>query len=228
MARCAAASTDGTDTREVNQGIAQFYDQSTGVWEDIWGDHIHYGFCDPVSGTDSDHRAAQIRRIQEALSFAGVSEDPGKRLKNALDVGCGIGGTTKYIARKHGAKCIGINLSPIQIQRANALAAAEGLADKPFSDGQFDLVLSVECGEYIPDKRKFAAELATLNELDPLTNMLSGSVENLSFSLDIKAADWTQYIAPFLPLLFRSALTWKGLSSLLPSLLRGGKLSLHC
>ncbi|CAK7333717.1 unnamed protein product [Dovyalis caffra] len=154
--------------------------------------------------------------------------DPGKRPKNALDVGCGIGGTTKYIARKYGAKCIGINLSPIQIQRANALAAAEGLADKPFSDGQFDLVLSVECGEYIPDKRKFAAELATLNELDPLTNMLSGSVENLSFSLDIKAADWTQYIAPFLPLLFRSALTWKGLSSLLPSLLRGGKLSLHC
>ncbi|CAK7333721.1 unnamed protein product [Dovyalis caffra] len=171
MARCAAATTDGTDTREVNQGIAQLYDKSTGVWEDIWGDHMHYGFCDPDSRTDSDHRAAQIRMIEESLSFAGFSEDPGKRPKNVLDVGCGIGGTAKYIARKYGAKCIGINLSPIQIQRANALAAAEGLADKvsfqvadaleqPFSDGQFDLVLSIECGEYIADKRKFAAELA--------------------------------------------------------------------
>ncbi|CAK7333713.1 unnamed protein product [Dovyalis caffra] len=171
MAHCAVATTDGTDTREVNQGIAQLYDKSSGVWEDIWGDHMHHGFCDPVFGIDSDHRIAQIRIIQEALSFTGVSEDPGKRPKNALDVGCGIGGTTKYIARKYGAKCIGINLSPIQIQRANAIAAAEGLADKvsfqvadaleqPFSDGQFDLVLSVECGEYIADKRKFAAELA--------------------------------------------------------------------
>lgn len=36
---------------------------------------------------------------------------------------------------------------------------------------------------------------------------------------DIKAADWSQYVAPFWPAVIRSALTWKGLTSLL----RAGK-----
>lgn len=57
-------------------------------------------------------------------------EDPQKWPKNVVDVGCGIGGSSRYIAKKYGAKCQGITLSPLQAQRANALAAAEGLADK--------------------------------------------------------------------------------------------------
>lgn len=47
-----------------------------------------------------------------------------------VDVGCGIGGSSRYLAKKYGATCQGITLSPIQAQRAQALAAAEGLADK--------------------------------------------------------------------------------------------------
>lgn len=34
------------------------------------------------------------------------------------------------MAKKFGAKSIGITLSPVQAARANALAAAQGLADK--------------------------------------------------------------------------------------------------
>lgn len=58
------------------------------------------------------------------------SEAPTKRPKNVVDVGCGIGGSSRYLAKKFGAKCQGITLSPVQAQRANALAAARGLADK--------------------------------------------------------------------------------------------------
>lgn len=58
------------------------------------------------------------------------SEDPTERPKSVVDVGCGIGGSSRYLAKKFGAKCQGITLSPIQAQRANALAAAQGLADK--------------------------------------------------------------------------------------------------
>lgn len=57
-------------------------------------------------------------------------EDPEKGPKTVVDVGCGIGGSSRYIARKFGAKCQGITLSPFQAQRANALAETEGLADK--------------------------------------------------------------------------------------------------
>ena len=58
------------------------------------------------------------------------AEDPTKRPKSVVDVGCGIGGSSRYIASKFGAKCQGITLSPVQAQRANALAAAQGLSDK--------------------------------------------------------------------------------------------------
>ncbi|KAF5200264.1 Tocopherol methyltransferase, partial [Thalictrum thalictroides] len=34
---------------------------------------------------------------------------------------------------------------------------------------------------------------------------------------DIKFADWSEYVAPFWPAVVRSALTWKGLTSLLRS-----------
>ena len=28
----------------LQKGIAEFYDESSGIWEDIWGDHMHIGF----------------------------------------------------------------------------------------------------------------------------------------------------------------------------------------
>lgn len=58
----------------LQKGIAEFYDESSGIWEDIWGDHMHHGFYEPDSTVSvSDHRDAQIRMIEEALRFAAVS-----------------------------------------------------------------------------------------------------------------------------------------------------------
>lgn len=60
------------------------------------------------------------------------SEERSKWPKSIVDVGCGIGGSSRYLAKKFGATSVGITLSPVQAQRANALAAAQGLADKVF------------------------------------------------------------------------------------------------
>lgn len=75
-----ASSTTSTTTtsdaaaRELKEGIAEFYDESSSLWEDIWGDHMHHGFYEPDSSVSvSDHRAAQVRMIEETLRFAGVS-----------------------------------------------------------------------------------------------------------------------------------------------------------
>lgn len=58
----------------LKKGIAEFYDASSGTWEDIWGDHMHHGFYYPgATAPIRDHRVAQIRMIEEALRFAGVS-----------------------------------------------------------------------------------------------------------------------------------------------------------
>lgn len=174
-------SPERAEVEKLQKGIAELYDESSGVWEEIWGDHMHHGYYDPNYNKNndnndaltllSDHRSAQIRMIEESLRFAGVPEDPMKRPKKVVDVGCGIGGSSRYIARKYEADCQGITLSPVQAQRAQALADAQGLADKvsfrvadalnqPFHDAQFDLVWSMESGEHMPDKAKFVNELA--------------------------------------------------------------------
>ncbi|KAJ0970918.1 hypothetical protein J5N97_018877 [Dioscorea zingiberensis] len=157
---------------ETQKEVTEFYDESAEFWENMWGEHMHQGFYDPgVQPSLSDSRSAQVRMVDEALRFAGVSDDPSKRPKRAVDVGCGIGGASFYIAKKYGAECHGINISSVQIQRAQALVISEGLADKvffqvgdaleqPFPDNHFDLVWSMECAEHIPDKKKFMSELA--------------------------------------------------------------------
>nr|GMC58037.1 gamma-tocopherol methyltransferase [Ipomoea batatas] len=261
-----SAAAVEAEQQKLKKGIAEFYDESSGIWEDIWGDHMHHGFYEPQASVSlSDHRAAQIRMIEEALRFASVSEDPEKRPKNIVDVGCGIGGSSRYLARKYSARSEGITLSPNQAKRAQALAAAQGLGEKvsfqvadalnqPFPDGEFDLVWSMESGEHMPDKAKFVSELARVaapggtiiivtwchRDLSPTEQSLRPEEQQLlnkicnafylpawcsaadyvkllqSNSLqDIKVADWSENVAPFWPAVIKSALSWKGITSLL-------------
>ncbi|CAK7333739.1 unnamed protein product [Dovyalis caffra] len=78
------------DALELEKRVAEFYDESSG----LWGDHMHHGFYNlnaEVSNSRSHHRAAQIRMIEEALSFAGISglleTYPEKWPKNMVDYG---------------------------------------------------------------------------------------------------------------------------------------------
>ncbi|GAQ77795.1 S-adenosyl-L-methionine dependent methyltransferases [Klebsormidium nitens] len=165
---CAVSTVPERTVPELNEGIAGFYDESSGVWEEIWGEHMHHGYY--PKGEKKDHREAQIDMIEETLKWAGATGAGTPAPKTVVDVGCGIGGSSRYLSRKFGAKVTGITLSPVQAARAGALARQQGLADKvsfqvadalnqPFDDGQFDLVWSMESGEHMPDKTKFVNEL---------------------------------------------------------------------
>jgi tocopherol O-methyltransferase len=146
------------------QRIQKFYDASSGLWEQIWGEHMHHGYYG-VDGTDKkDRRQAQIDLIEELLSWAGV-----ETAEKILDVGCGIGGSSLYLAEKFHAQATGITLSPVQAARATERAQEKGLSGKsqfivanaqamPFDDNTFDLVWSLESGEHMPDKTKFMQE----------------------------------------------------------------------
>ena len=68
---------------------------------------------------------AQRDMIDESLAFAGVTA-----AKSMVDVGCGVGGSSRHISRKFGCSAKGITLSPYQAQRANNISAEEGLGDK--------------------------------------------------------------------------------------------------
>ena len=103
----------------LNEGIASFYDESSGLWEEQWGEHMHHGFY--PNGLDrDDHARAQVDMIDEALKWAEVD---GSKIRTMLDVGCGIGGSSRHIARTFGCDAEGITLSPVQAKRANELSS---------------------------------------------------------------------------------------------------------
>jgi tocopherol O-methyltransferase len=149
------------------QQIQSFYDASSGLWEKVWGEHMHHGYYGPDGNLKLDRRQAQINLIEELLTWS--QDNTIDRTQNILDVGCGIGGSSLYLAEKFDAKVTGITLSPIQANRAQERAKAAGLAaktdfqvanalDMPFADNSFDLVWSLESGEHMPDKAKFLQE----------------------------------------------------------------------
>ncbi|MEA5616502.1 methyltransferase domain-containing protein [Cronbergia sp. UHCC 0137] len=146
------------------QEIQQFYDASSGLWEQIWGEHMHHGYYGAEGKDKKERRQAQIDLIEELLSWAGVTG-----AEDILDVGCGIGGSSLHLAAKFGANATGITLSPVQAARATERSREANLSQRtnflvanaqemPFNDNSFDLVWSLESGEHMPDKTKFLQE----------------------------------------------------------------------
>jgi tocopherol O-methyltransferase len=149
------------------QDIREFYDASSGLWEQIWGEHMHHGYYGKGGNYKLERRQAQIELIEELLLWAGCDQD--QKPQNIIDVGCGIGGSTLYLAKKFGSQATGITLSPVQAARATERGNQADLEsqvrfevanalDMPFEDETFDLVWSLESGEHMPDKTKFLAE----------------------------------------------------------------------
>ena len=63
------------ETKTLNEGIAKFYDESSRVWEDVWGSeggdgtHMHHGYY--RRGEPVNHAKAQVDMIEESLRWAG-------------------------------------------------------------------------------------------------------------------------------------------------------------
>lgn len=148
--------------------IRSFYDDSSALWEQVWGEHMHHGYYGPDGRRRQDRRQAQIDLIDQCLAWAKVTE-----ATTILDCGCGIGGSALELATRFNAQVTGITLSPVQAQRATERAEAANLAretaprakfqvanalEMPFADQTFDLVWSMESGEHMPDKVAFLQE----------------------------------------------------------------------
>lgn len=129
--------------KQLSEGIAQFYDKSSALWERVWGEHMHHGYY-PVGSspkTIEDHRAAQVDMVDKILDWAGAegsfwdgSTSPAAwKPSSVVDVGCGIGGSTRHIAKRFNVrKGVGITLSPYQRGRASELSTEAGLDQLEF------------------------------------------------------------------------------------------------
>ena len=91
------------------------------------------------------HAQQAINRAEKLLHFVSVKEK-----QNFLEVGCGSGAVSKYVAKKYPLNVTGVDVDPEQIQLAQ-----ENIADipnihflevdatnLPFPDNEFDIVLA--------------------------------------------------------------------------------------
>lgn len=165
--------------------VSAIYDSWTreGILERYWGEHVHAGHygSPPVK---KDFVVAKVDFV-DALIDWGIAdgnpslfqrlERPGQTLDHEpvriLDVGCGIGGSSRHMAKRwpQTAHVTGVTISRAQVQRATALTRSQGIGNAVFlegdaaamtcSDASFDVVWSVEMEMHMPDKDQFVREM---------------------------------------------------------------------
>mmetsp|Transcript_1765 Transcript_1765/g.2549 ORF Transcript_1765/g.2549 Transcript_1765/m.2549 type:complete len:401 (-) Transcript_1765:128-1330(-) len=161
--------------------VAREYDAWTqdGILEYYWGEHIHLGYYNDeemaAGYKKKNFIQAKYDFIDEMMKLGGidaaaVSASGADEIK-VLDVGCGVGGTSRYLAKNLGPKAsvTGITLSPNQVKRATELASEQGVdnakftvmnaLEMEFEDNSFDIVWACESGEHMPDKEAYINEM---------------------------------------------------------------------
>ncbi len=135
--------------------IKRFYDVGSPIYQQIWGDHFHDGYY--ITGKETKGEA-QVN-LTRLLAEKGRIK-PGERV---LDVGCGIGGSSIWLAQNLKALTTGITISPVQIEIATGLAKERSVSssfllmdaeDMHFQE-TFDVIWVVAAMTHFKDQENF-------------------------------------------------------------------------
>jgi tocopherol O-methyltransferase len=102
--------------------IIELYDTISPYYRSLWGEHFHHGYW--IRGDESKEKA-QLQLVEHLAQLAGIK--PGSEI---LDIGCGFGATSLYLAKNYDAAVTGITISPVQAEMAIRAAAKEKLDAK--------------------------------------------------------------------------------------------------
>ncbi|XP_051123512.1 cycloartenol-C-24-methyltransferase [Andrographis paniculata] len=143
------------EDRKVNYTdmVNKYYDLVTSFYEYGWGESFHF-----APRWKGESLQESIKRHEHFLALQ-LGLKPGQKV---LDVGCGIGGPLREIARFSRTSVTGLNNNEYQISRGKVLNRHAGVdrtcdfvkADfmkMPFPDNTFDAVYAIEATCHAPD-----------------------------------------------------------------------------
>lgn len=153
------------DREQTTNKIKKFWNKLSLPWHSIWGNHIHHGYYQDADITP--------QRAQEILLEKLLEHCPIKSQADLLDVGCGLGGTSIYLATRFKIHVTGISISDKQIEIAQSSAAQknvqnvtfhveDALAMQSFHKHQFDVIWSLESCEQFFNKKIFLSHVNRL------------------------------------------------------------------
>jgi SAM-dependent methyltransferase len=122
---------------------------------------------DDLAPVDEFHIGGRAASV-DFISQLGLSAQ-----QRVLDVGCGIGGTSRFVADRFGCRVCGVDVTPEFIETGRELCDWVGLSghiellqcsalDMPFEDGCFDAAIMLHVGMNIADKHGLFAEVFRL------------------------------------------------------------------
>jgi cyclopropane-fatty-acyl-phospholipid synthase len=150
------------DRRQAKRNVQHHYDLPGSLYDLFLDKDKQYSCAYFETGTENldEAQTAKKRLIATKLRLR-----PGQRV---LDIGCGWGGLSLYLAREFGAKVVGITLSEEQERYARARAAEERAANVSFRladyralNESFDRIVSVGMFEHVgvPNYRTFFSKI---------------------------------------------------------------------
>jgi tocopherol O-methyltransferase len=173
------------------QKIIQHYDLITPFYRSLWGEHLHHGYW--ING-DEPKEKAQFQLTEHLAQLANI-----KPASEILDVGCGLGASSLYLARTYRASVTGITISPVQVEMATQAAAREALdvnflmmdAEAMSFEKQFDVIWCVESISHLQNREAFFGSAIKL--LKP-----GGSVAIIDWfrKKDLTRAQMRKFVAP--------------------------------
>lgn len=120
---------------------------------------------DDLSRMDEFHTRGR-HATRELAELGAISAD-----SRVLDVGCGIGGSARFLAHKYSCQVTGIDLTAAYVQAADRLTHLTGLDNHccfltgeatrlPFNDAEFDVVWTEHAQMNVSNKEAFYKEAA--------------------------------------------------------------------
>lgn len=142
--------------------VVEHYDVVSPYYRTLWGEHLHHGYW--IRGDESKEQA-QLQLIEHLAKVANI-----KSGSTILDIGCGFGASSLYLAKTFHASVTGITISAVQVEMAIKSAAEQHLgakfllmdAEAMSFQNPFDLLWCVESISHYQDREKFFASAAKL------------------------------------------------------------------